>query len=89
MRNSSTAVLRLKTVASGRNLDDATEGALAAEIKILDPRCFRHLVLGGGLGAAEAYIRGYWTCNDLVSLARIFCQNAALSSGLEGGPARL
>ena len=65
------------------------EGAPAAEIKIRDARCFRHLVFGGGLGAAEAYIRGYWTCNDLVSLVRIFCQNAALSSGLEGGPARL
>mgnify|MGYP000862278463 CR=1 FL=1 len=63
--------------------------ALAAEIKVLDPRCYRHIVLGGSLGAVEAFVHGYWTCSDLVSLVRIFCRNAALSSGLEGRPARL
>ena len=65
------------------------EDALAAKIEIRDPRFYRHLVFGGSLGAAEAYIRGYWTCDDLVSLVRIFCRNAAVSAGLERGPARI
>jgi cyclopropane-fatty-acyl-phospholipid synthase len=47
------------------------------------------LVLGGSLGAAEAYIRGFWTCDNLVDLVRVFCRNAAASAGLEGGPARI
>ena len=67
----------------------AGEGALAAKIEVRDPRFYRQLVLGGSLGAAEAYIRGYWTCDDLVSLVRIFCRNAAVASGLEGGLARV
>ncbi len=69
----------------GRSGDDS----LATRIEIRDPRFYRHLVFGGSLGAAEAYIRGYWTCDDLVSLVRIFCRNGAMSTSLEGGPARI
>ena len=65
------------------------ESSLAAFIEIHDPRFYRHLVFGGSLGAAEAYIRGYWDCKDLVNLVRIFCRNTAVSAGLERGPARL
>lgn len=64
------------------------EDGLAAHVEIHDPRFYRHLVLGGSLGAAEAFIRGYWTCDNLVSLVRIFCRNAAAAAGLEGGAAR-
>ena len=72
-----------------REFGRSGEGSLAANIEIRDPRFYRHLVFGGSLGAAEAYIRGYWTCDDLVSLVRIFCRNAAVSTGMERGPARI
>jgi cyclopropane-fatty-acyl-phospholipid synthase len=72
-----------------REFGPSSAGPLAARIEIRDPRFYRQLVFGGSLGAAEAYLRGYWTCDDLVSLVRIFCRNAAAASGLEGGPARL
>ena len=72
-----------------REFGRSGEGSLAATIEIHDPRFYRHLVFGGSLGAAEAYIRGYWTCDDLVRLVRIFSRNAAVASGLERGPARL
>ena len=65
-----------------REFGRSGEGSLAAKIEIRDPRFYRHLVFGGSLGAAEAYIRGYWTCDDLVSLVRIFCRNAAVSTGV-------
>jgi cyclopropane-fatty-acyl-phospholipid synthase len=65
------------------------EDSLTANIEIRNPRFYRHLVLGGSLGAAEAYIRGHWTCDNLVNLVRVFCRSAAASAGLEGGPARL
>ena len=68
---------------------DADANAIAAGVTIRDPRFYRQLVLGGTLGAAEAYIRGHWTCDDLVSLVRLFCRNDARASGLERGLARL
>jgi cyclopropane-fatty-acyl-phospholipid synthase len=63
--------------------------SLTAKVEIRDRRFYQHLVLGGSLGAAEGYIRGYWTCDDLVNLVRVFCRNAAVFTGLEGGPARV
>ena len=71
------------------NSDGRATSSLAAKIEVRDPRFYRHLVFGGSLGAAEAYIRGYWTCDDLVGLVRVFCRNAAVSGGLERGPARM
>ncbi len=69
----------------GRRGDDLP----AARVEVHDPGFYRHLAFGGSLGAAEAYIRGYWTCDDLVGLVRIFCRNGAVSADLETGPARL
>jgi cyclopropane-fatty-acyl-phospholipid synthase len=68
---------------------DADADGLAASVTIHDPRFYQQLVLGGTLGAAEAYIRGHWTCDNLVSLVRLFCRNDARASGLERGLARL
>jgi len=65
------------------------EDALTATVQVRDPRFYRCLVFGGSLAAAEAYIRGYWTCDNLVDLVRIFCRNAAAAASLESGPARL
>ena len=74
----------------GRRREFGRPGAheLAARIEVRDPRFYRHLAFGGSLGAAEAYLRGYWTCDNLVDLVRIFCRNAAASASLESGPAR-
>ena len=65
------------------------DNSLLATVRVRDPRFYRHLVFGGSLGAAKAYIRGYWDCDDLVGLVRIFCRNAGVSSNLERGAARL
>jgi len=62
---------------------------LAATVSVRDPRFYRRLALGGSLGAAEAFIRGYWDCDDLVGLVRIFCRNPTLSGGVDRGLARL
>jgi cyclopropane-fatty-acyl-phospholipid synthase len=90
---------RLENLANGRlmiedGVDRRTFGStsddsLTATVRVCDPRFYWHLVLGGSLGAAEAYIRGYWACDNLVGLVRIFCRNASVSTDLERGPARL
>ncbi|MBN2321090.1 MAG: class I SAM-dependent methyltransferase [Acidobacteria bacterium] len=64
-------------------------GSPAATVQILDLRFYRQVALNGSLGAAESYIRGYWQCDDLVNLVRIFCRNAAIASKMEKGAARI
>jgi cyclopropane-fatty-acyl-phospholipid synthase len=64
------------------------ETPLAATIEIRDPRFFRYVIFGGSLGAAEAYIRGFWDCDNLVALVQIFCRNADVLQGIDKGAAR-
>jgi cyclopropane-fatty-acyl-phospholipid synthase len=58
------------------------------EIQIHHGRFYRQLISMGSLGAAESYIRGDWTCNDLVALVRLFCRNRLLSARVEGPVAK-
>jgi cyclopropane-fatty-acyl-phospholipid synthase len=57
--------------------------ALRATIRVHDPRFFRRIALGGGLGAAESLMDGDWVCNDLVSLIRIFIRNSRVATGFD------
>jgi cyclopropane-fatty-acyl-phospholipid synthase len=75
--------------AQNRTFGDPDNSSLTATITVRDPRFFRSVVFGGSLGAAEAYIRGFWVCDSLVDLVRIFCRNADVLGGIERGPARL
>jgi cyclopropane-fatty-acyl-phospholipid synthase len=63
--------------------------ALSATLRIADPRFYADTAFGGSVGAGEAYIRGYWGCDDLTALMRIMVLNHSALSGLEGGLARL
>jgi len=65
--------------------DDET----AARIEVRDPRFYRHAALGGTMGAAEAYIRGYWESDDLIAVMRLMARNAAALSEMERGVSRL
>ena len=62
---------------------------LAATVWVDHPRFFADIVLGGSVGAGEAYIQGLWRCADLVALVRILVVNRELLNGLEGGWALL
>jgi cyclopropane-fatty-acyl-phospholipid synthase len=42
----------------------------------------------GSVGAGQAYIRGHWTSDDLVALARLFVRNREALDSLERGFAR-
>jgi cyclopropane-fatty-acyl-phospholipid synthase len=72
-----------------KNFGSPGDADLVATVTVCDPRFYRHLAFGGSLGAAEAYIRGYWTCDNLVNLVRISCRNAAIAGDLERGPASI
>lgn len=62
---------------------------LEAKIEVKDPRFFRAAVLGGSLGAAEAYMDGWWDSPDLVSVVRLFARNREALSKLEGPLSRI
>ena len=62
---------------------------LAAQITVLDPRFYAEIAFGGSIGAGEAWMHGYWECDDLVALVRILLRNREVLDGMEGGLARL
>jgi cyclopropane-fatty-acyl-phospholipid synthase len=65
---------------------------LQAEIRIHDGAALRRLLLGGEVGAGEAYMDGQWSSPDLVALTMLAALNRrdlALSAGAWRLPARL
>lgn len=50
---------------------------------------YRTLIRGGSLGAAEAYLEGQWSCDNLTALVRILCRNMSQLDSMEGGLARI
>jgi cyclopropane-fatty-acyl-phospholipid synthase len=62
---------------------------LEAKVFIHNPSAYADIAFGGSLGAAEAYIRGDWTADDLTQVCRIFARNIAASDELEKGLAML
>ena len=62
---------------------------LKTPIRVHNRQFYPLLVLRGSLGAAESYIRGYWSTDDLVTVFRILLRNLDTLTGLEKGMARL
>ena len=57
-------------------------------MRVHDPRFYTEIAFGGSVGAGEAYMRGYWSCDDLTALVRIMLRNRELLDGMETGLAR-
>jgi len=81
-----------------RLLDEASEQRfghksarcpLTATLRVRDPRFYPSAAFGGSVGAGEAYILGYWSCDDLTALMRIMIVNRQALSALDGGLALL
>jgi cyclopropane-fatty-acyl-phospholipid synthase len=71
------------------NARQADGEMLSTRIEVLDPRFFSEIAFGGSIGAGEAYIQGYWRCDDLVSLVRMLLQNRDVLEEMESGYASL
>lgn len=63
--------------------------APSSTLRVNDARFYRAVALGGSVGAAEAYMDGAWTCDDLVGLVRLLVRNRGLLDDVERGPARV
>jgi cyclopropane-fatty-acyl-phospholipid synthase len=62
---------------------------LSATISVHAPGAYRAILFKGTIGAAESYMDGLWSCDDLPSLVRMFAVSDDAHYGLEGGLARL
>lgn len=59
-----------------------------AELFVRQPSFYRHVVTGGGLGAAEAYMAGEWSADDLPGLLQLFARDAAACAEIDRSWAR-
>ena len=62
---------------------------LSARIRILDAGAFPRILLGGTVGAGEAFMDGSWVADDLTRAMRLFVRDAALLAGFELGASRV
>lgn len=68
-------------------------GDSSAELKtvitVLEPAFYRKMVLSGSVGGGEAYINGFWRCDNLTALVRIFALNLETLDKLDSAITRL
>jgi cyclopropane-fatty-acyl-phospholipid synthase len=65
------------------NTEQSSE--LTVEINVKDQRFYSDIALGGTVAAGEAYMQGYWSCNNLTGLVRIMLRNREVMDQVEGG----
>ena len=63
--------------------------SLTVNVHIFDPRFYTDIAFGGSVGAGEAYMSGFWSCDDLTALIRIIVRNRDVLDDMETGFARL
>ena len=64
------------------------QGVLSTTLRVHDVGFYRDAVLRGSNGAAEAFIAGKWTCDDLTTLVRILARDLQTADRMDTGPAR-
>ncbi len=60
-----------------------------AQVTVSDTSAYLDILLGGPLGASEAFIDGKWTTPDLTSVVRVFSGNPELMQAMDGGLTRI
>ncbi len=63
--------------------------SLQAVITAHHPQLYTRLLFGGSIGAAEAYMEGFWSADDLTMVVRILAVNQKAFEEMEKGLARL
>jgi cyclopropane-fatty-acyl-phospholipid synthase len=66
-----------------------TGDGLEATVRVNHPRFYSSIVLGGSIGAGEAYMTGHWSADDLPALFRIVLLNRSVFRGMDRGLAWL
>ena len=61
-----------------------SDKSLNAEIIVNNPRFYTEILLGGSIGASEAYIHRSWTSNDLTKVIQLMARNQSTMDSMEG-----
>ena len=56
---------------------------LHAKIVVNDLSCYSKMILGGSIGAGEAYMQGLWTSPDLTKVIQVLAREQAVLDKLE------
>jgi cyclopropane-fatty-acyl-phospholipid synthase len=67
----------------------AGETPLDAEVRVLDPRFYHDVLLGGSVGAGESWMQGRWHSDDLTSVMRLILRNREQLADLDDGLSRI
>ena len=62
---------------------------IQARVTVQHPLFYKQVLLGGGIGASEAYMSGYWQTDNLTSLVRIILRNRMVMEHVDGSWAKL
>jgi cyclopropane-fatty-acyl-phospholipid synthase len=62
---------------------------LRVYIDVNHPSLYTDVAFGGSPGSGEAYMKGSWSCSDLVGLVRIFLRNRDVLDSMDYGFTRL
>ncbi len=82
--------LRLVDVGQDETFGSLTEATpLDVTIRVRSPRFYSDVVFAGTVGAGEAYMNGYWHCDDLTGLVRLMVINKHLMDDVDSGWSRL
>ena len=66
-----------------------SEDCLAATIYINDSRFYGNVVFAGALGAAESYIEGDWTTDNLTGVVQLLLRNREVLDEMDQGSSRI
>jgi len=64
-------------------------GPFDVTIRVRDARFYGDAVFAGTTGAGEAYMQGYWDCDDLTALVRLMVVNRDLMNDVDSGWSRV
>jgi cyclopropane-fatty-acyl-phospholipid synthase len=82
--------LRLVDLGTDESFGTVTADApFDVTLRVRSPRFYSDAVFAGTVGAGEAYINGYWHCDDLPALVRLMVVNRHLMNDVDSGWSRL
>lgn len=73
---------------SERHVGGGREPGPRVTVRVLDPRFYSALALGGSVGVGEAYMDGLWECDDIAGLMEVMVLNDGADEGVEGPMSR-
>jgi len=83
-------VLHLEEGARSRTFGRLTaQFPLEARIRVHQPGFYRSILLGGSVGAGEAYMRGWWSTDNLTAVIRIVLHNRMVLDEIDRSWTRL